>query len=58
MTADLISLAGEFGAPGLLVVFMVWDRRERNKLDADRTKADIEMATAMTLLAERLNHVR
>lgn len=58
MTADLMSLASSFGAPGLLIAFMVWDRSQANKLAAERTAADVDMAKAITLLAARLDHVR
>lgn len=55
---DIVQLASQFGAPGLLIGFMVWDRSIRNKMDRDRTEADVKMAEAITLLSERLNHVR
>ena len=58
MTDQLIGLAGQFGAPGFLIAFMIWDRREQNALTKSRTAADIEMAKAMTTFAERLPHVR
>lgn len=57
MSVELVNLASQFGAPGLLLLFMVWDRKERNLLDKARTEADIKVATALTTLAERLNHV-
>lgn len=58
MAADLVQLATSFGAPGLLVAFMVWDRTTQNRISKDRIDADLKMATAMTLLTERISHVR
>jgi len=58
MTQDLISLASQFGAPGLLIAFMIWDRTQQNALAKIRVEADLEMAKGLTLLAERVNHVR
>lgn len=60
MTGDLMQLASTFGAPGLLIAFMIWDKTGQNKLAEKRTAADIAMAQAMTLLATKLDgpHVR
>lgn len=58
MTADLIALASQFGAPGLLIGFMIWDRTQQNAINKSRVEADLEMAKGLTLLAERVNHVR
>ena len=69
VTADLLALAGQFGAPGLFIAFLIWDRREqaaaakdRAKADQDiaekRVQADLDMAKSLTMLAERINHVR
>lgn len=54
VTEQLIALATSFGAPGLLIAFMVWDRRENARLAEKRIAADIAMAQAMTLIAERV----
>ena len=55
MTDQLIAMLSQFGAAGPLLAYLIWDRNQRNKLDAERTKADIEMAKAMVLWAERLD---
>lgn len=58
MTDQLIALAGQFGAPGFLVAFMVWQQLQRNTMDKERIAADLEVAKSLTLLAERMNHGR
>ena len=58
MTGDLIAMLGQFGFPGAMIAYMVWDRREQNKLIKERTEADLEMARALTLLTARIDHVR
>lgn len=60
MTADLMQTATNFGGPGLLIAYMIWDRVQQNKLTKERTAADVEMARAITLLTAKLDgiHVR
>jgi hypothetical protein len=55
---QLIALASNFGAPGLLIAYMIWDRKEQRVVDKDRIAADLEMAKSWSTLTERLNHVR
>lgn len=50
-----MQLASNFGGPGLLIAFMVWDKTAQNKLAEKRTAADVSMAQAMTLLAAKLD---
>ncbi len=50
-----MQLASNFGGPGLLIAFMVWDKTAQNKLAEKRTAADVGMAQAMTLLAAKLD---
>lgn len=54
MTGDIVALASSFGGPGLLIAFMIWDRSVQNKLTQSRIEADLKVATALTLLAERV----
>ena len=54
----IVDFAKQFGLAGPFVTYLIWERTTRNKLDADRTAADVEMAKALTQLSERLNHVR
>jgi hypothetical protein len=55
---QLITIASGFGAPGLLIAYMIWDRKEQRLIDKERIAADLEMAKSWTTLTERLNHVR
>ncbi len=55
MSEQLISLAGTFGAPGLLVAFMVWDRTAQTRLSEKRIAADIRLAESMTTLAVKID---
>jgi len=70
--ADLIQLLnqmGPMGPSGMFVGFLIWDRIQQNKAHQDREaqtqaitkeriQAETEMAKSLTLLAERINHVR
>lgn len=58
MTEQLMTMFGQFGAPGAMLMFMVWDRTEQRKLADKRTAADIQMAQAITLLTAKLDHAR
>lgn len=51
---EIITLAGQFGAPGMLIGFMIWDRIQQNKLAEKRIESDKALAVAMTLLSERV----
>ena len=55
MTDSLMQLAGNFGGPGLLIAFMIWDKTAQNKLAEKRIAADISMAQAMTLIATKMD---
>lgn len=57
MTSDLMQLAGNFGGPGLLIAYMIWDRIQQNKIAEKRTAADVAMAQAMTLLSTKLDNL-
>lgn len=57
MTEQLFTLFGQFGAPGAMLAFMVWDRMEQRKLTEKRIAADIAQAQAMTLIAERVGNL-
>ncbi len=57
MSADLIQLASGFGAPGLLIAYMVWDRRGQMALAEKRIAADIEVARAMATLATKFDAI-
>ena len=56
--ADVAEFAKQFGMAGPFVAYLIWERKERNALDEKRVAADIKQAEAMTLMAERLGHVR
>jgi len=56
--ADVVEFAKQFGMAGPFVAYLIWNQTSRDKLDAARTAADVEMAKALTQLSERLNHVR
>lgn len=58
MTGELMQMASSFGAPGLLIAFMIWDRKEQNKINRERIQADLDMARSLTLLSAKLDHVR
>lgn len=59
MTEQLIeALLGTGGPYAVLVAFMVWDRWGQNKLAKERIEADLKVATALTLLSARIDHVR
>jgi hypothetical protein len=53
-----VEFAKQFGMAGPFVAYLIWNQTSRDKLDAARTAADVEMAKALTQLSERLNHVR
>ncbi len=55
MSEQLITLASSFGAPGLLIGYMVWDRREGTRLAEKRIEADIRVAEAMATLAVKID---
>lgn len=55
MTEQLVQLATTFGAPGLLIAYMVWDRSGQMKLAEKRIAADIKVAEAMATLAVKLD---
>lgn len=58
MIEDLLALAQNYGPPGMLLAYMIWDKLGQRKVDRERIDADLKMATAMTLLTERVGHVR
>lgn len=60
-TADVLTLAGQFGPMGLMVGYLVWrESKEReavrakiekeHELAKEKIEADLELARAMTLL--------
>lgn len=51
---EIATLAGQFGAPGLLIGFMIWDRVQQNRLTEKRIEADKALAVSMTIIAERI----
>lgn len=64
MLSELLQVAAPYGPVALLCVYFIWreekrDRREadretrREAMDKDRIDADVKLAIAMTLLAER-----
>jgi hypothetical protein len=42
-TSIIAQLAGQFGAPGLLIGYMVWDRMLRRKDDLSQRTVDAEI---------------
>lgn len=42
-TSIIAQLAGQFGAPGLLIGYMVWDRMLRRKDDLSQRAVDAEI---------------
>ena len=58
MTEQLFTLAAQFGTPGFLIAFMIWDRTQQNKLIKERTEADLQMARALTMLTAKVENVR
>jgi hypothetical protein len=64
MISELLQVAAPYGPVGMFLAYFVWrderrDRREerrelrREEMDKDRIEADLKVAVAMTLLAER-----
>lgn len=58
MTADIVAIAANYGPPGMLLAYMIWDKVGQNKLAKERIEADLKVATALTLLSARIDHVR
>lgn len=54
MTDLVLELFKQFGAPGGMLAFLFWDRVQQNKLTKERAEADLEVAKALTLVAERV----
>ncbi len=52
-----MQLASSFGGPGLLIAYMVWDRRGQITLAEKRIAADIEVAKAMATLAVKFDAI-
>ncbi|WP_336974149.1 hypothetical protein [Sphingobium aromaticiconvertens] len=68
-TSIISALATQFGAPGLLIGYMVWDRLMRRKdeqaaraedlaMQKDRTEADKSLAASMSALATTIQQER
>lgn len=53
----IAELGKAWGTPGLLIGFMIWDRIERNKLEAKRSEADLEMAKGITSMGKDFSHL-
>ena len=59
MSADIVAIAANYGPPGMLLAYMIWDKLGQRKIDRERITADIAMATALTLLTAKIDgHVR
>lgn len=69
MTEQLLAIAASYGPAGLLILYFVWreekrDKREERRIERieqilqDNAEADKETAKALTLLTERVAHVR
>jgi len=65
--SELIAVAAPYGPVGLFCVYLAWrehcrDKREEKRVERDeeirtnQAEADKELATALTLLAERVNN--
>ena len=54
MEAGLISLASQYGAPGLIILYLVWERltvgKERAQIDRERIEADKALAASLAAL--------
>ena len=55
MTADIVAIAANFGPPGMLLAYMIWDKVGQNKLAEKRIAADLDMARAITLLTAKID---
>jgi len=61
VTPELITMLGQFGAPGLMIAYLVWREKEvaaqRREADVARSAADIELAKSLAALTVTIQHL-
>ena len=55
MSADIVTIAANYGPPGMLLAYMIWAKIGDNKLARERIQADLDMARAITLLTAKID---
>jgi hypothetical protein len=53
--ADLLHLAGQFGANGLFIGYLVWKDLRTDKIAEKRIEADKQLASSLSLLTAAVN---
>ena len=50
VTPELITLLGQFGAPGLMVAYLIWDKKGSRQVEVARADADKALAASLAAL--------
>jgi len=55
MEQSIVDAVGSYGPPGLIVLYLMWERattaKERHQIDRDRIATDKELAASLATLA-------
>lgn len=50
VTPELVNVFGQFGPMGLMVLYLIWERRASSEKEKERTEADKALAAALSAL--------
>jgi len=50
MNAEALAIFGQFGPMGLMVAYLIWEKRANSEKEKERTEADKAIAAALSAL--------
>lgn len=56
MTADLVTAFGQFGPLGLMILYLVWEKKGERELGVKRAEADKALAGSLAALTVMIQH--